>query len=328
MVKSVRFKNIVIFSLSIFTFFNFSAFGMKKLLDKKQDEKSIDEIPYDCIGEIISFLNQEDALKLRLVNKSFAKSFAESPTVKLEISLEGKKKIKSFFNKNILSRYMQNKKFKKIEVYCKQNENVDFLQKYIKKFNSFSEKVSLYINGYPHINLEQKGCSFFHLFCLFFNKQNDIVSSGRLNKKLSLFNLQKLTINAISNGSDNSDIEFPSNLKEIEICVCPFLKVEKVVFPEGLKKLSLHSCSSLDKIKSMVFLKSIEHFCDSRYLGLNEKKLIENWSNGMYPKLKTYNDKSLQKWKKIIKKENFTSVRRSKGLDVDGGCGQFALKKK
>ncbi len=86
MIKSVQVKNIVIFSLSIFTFFSFSAFGMNNQ-PKKQDKKS-------------PTVKLQKLYRDREKRNYFAKSVDVSPTVnKINFPLSLKKLNISFCKK-------------------------------------------------------------------------------------------------------------------------------------------------------------------------------------------------------------------------------------
>ncbi|MCK5632850.1 hypothetical protein KAH94_03815 [bacterium] len=248
MVKSVRFKNIVIFSMSIFSFFGSSAFGMEEFFylfdccvfkaenlavlskktfkQKKEDEKSIEkylggvriiDLPYDCMTEVVSFLKQKEAVGLRSVNKSFAKSVDRSPTVKLKEKLWLNVKNIDCFIKSFLLSDMKNKKFKIIDIWCRPSEKLDFSQNSISKINSVSEKVSLVVDGSKkrYSNSLKSYIAFFASSVDFFlNKDKTILSSGGLDKKASLVYLQNLFIQK-SSDFGKTDIKFPSGLKEL-----------------------------------------------------------------------------------------------------------------
>ncbi|MCK5632848.1 hypothetical protein KAH94_03805 [bacterium] len=231
MVKSVRFKNIVIFSLSFFPFFGSFAFGMKRFFNlfcccgfkEKNPEKylggvDINELPYDCMTEVISFLKQKEALGLRSVNRFFAKLVYRSPTVKKNMIFRKGKAFESF-SKRVLP------------------QNISFLlnlQKLTLKF--WQECDSLGINklNFPSSKLKNLKVLRYDNF-----GKKEIVFPPLL-KRLSVSFCKKFGFNKVV---------FPPLLKELKVFRSESFGSKEIVFPRGLKNLGVYNCESFGKNK-------------------------------------------------------------------------------
>ncbi len=302
MVKSVRFKNIVIFSMSIFPFFGSSVFGMKRFCNLfccyglkkfvlllrliKNPEKylggvDINELPYDCMTEVISFLKQKEALGLRSVNKLFAKSVGISP-IEILIKLKGKKEIQSFA-KSFLCRNLENKKLKKNYAFCSSDEDFDFVQDFIASNNP--KKLAIVFDVYlnKHNSKKKFIIDFFRI--IFKNKRT--LSFGNFNlKKLKVenctffgskkvifpFGLKELRIVDCDNFG-KEEFVLPSSLELFKVILCDDFGSKKIVLPSSLKHLHVSGSNSFGS-KEIIFPSSLEFFKVARGRFFGSKKIV------------------------------------------------------
>ncbi len=286
--------------------------------------------------EVISFLKQKEALGLRSVNRFFAKLVYRSPTVKKNMIFRKGKAFESF-SKRVLPQnisFLLNLQKLSIELkkayWGKRMKKINFPSKLkdlsVKEYNGYLWKEDVL----PPLlkKLEVSNCKYFGFNkkvvfpsllkelkvsnCKYFGSKEVVFPP--LVKKLEVsnckeFGLKKVVFSPlvekleVSNcyyfGFNKEDV-LPPLLKELKVSGCCCFGFYKVVSPALLKELEVSNCFYFGR-STICISKDLEDLrvklCDD----FNEKQFLKNWKNGKFPNLQTYNNRTLQKWKKLIK---------------------------